>query len=196
MNEAETDALQVLTAQIREFERRYFAVAPAKAAIFAFACADASTASRGLVHADATIRDALHAIARLRPGKVSHVPTVLDSIGVLYEHYLAWEAAVATQIVDPARVAAAVAKVAIIAPDFHDALRVLDEHQEVTRRWFVSLPPTTLLLVCLIYLIFIAAPIAEVKLSSEVQALMTNETGYIALAITIAGTVIEHNRRK
>jgi hypothetical protein len=200
MSEAETDAFQLLTAQIRGLERRHIAVAPAKAAIFAFASTDASPASRGLVHADATIRDALHAIAQLRPGKVSHAPSVLDSIGVLYEYYLTWEAAVATQIVDPTRLATAMAEIAVIAPNVDDALRALARavhlHQEVARRWFVRVPPATLLLVCLIYVIFIAAPITELKLPPEIQNLLTSETGYIALAITIASMVIQHDHRK
>ena len=153
MSMADTDVSQVLTTQIRDLERRYVAVAPAKAAIFAFACADTSAASRGLVQADATIRSALDTIERLHSGKVNHVPMVLDSIGVLYEWYLTQEAAVATQIANPAHIADAMARVAIIAPDVDDALhvmaRALHLHQQVTPRWFVSLPSAALLLVCL-----------------------------------------------
>jgi hypothetical protein len=200
MNEAQTDAFQSLNAQLRDLERRYLAVAPAKAAMFAFACTDTSAASRGLVHADATVRDALNAIRRMHPEKVSHVPAVIDSIGVLYEYYLTWEAAVATQIADPTHLAAALAEAAIIAPDVDDALRAITHslhlHQDVAHRWFVSLPPATILLVCLIYVVFIVAPIAELKLPPELQALLTNEASYVALAITIAGAVIERNRRK
>jgi hypothetical protein len=71
MSEAETDAFQLLTTQIRDLERRCIAVASAKATIFAFASTDASPATRGLVHADVTIRDALQPVAQLRPGKGS-----------------------------------------------------------------------------------------------------------------------------
>jgi hypothetical protein len=93
MSMADTDVFRVLTTQIRDLERRCVAVAPAKAAIFAFAGTDTSAASRGLVQADATIRSSLDAIGRVHSGKVTHVPMVLDSIGVLYEWYLTQEAA-------------------------------------------------------------------------------------------------------
>jgi hypothetical protein len=92
------------------------------------------------------------------------------------------------------------AEIAVIAPDVDDALRVLARavylHQEFARGWFVGLPPATLLLACVIYVIFIAAPIAELKLPLEIQNLLTSETGYIALASTIASMVIQHNLRK
>jgi len=110
--------------------------------MFAFACRDTSAEARGLVHADTTVRHALNAIRRMRPEKVSHVSAVIDSIGVLYEYYLTWEAAVATQIADPSHLVAALAEAAIIAPDVDDALRVIAHsiylHQEVAHRWFVS----------------------------------------------------------
>jgi len=44
--------------------------------------------------------------------------------------------------------------------------------------------------------VFIAAPIAELKLPAELQTLLTNEASYVALAITIAGLAIERSRRK
>jgi hypothetical protein len=107
--------------------------------------------------------------------------------------------AVATQIANPAHIAEAMARVAIIAPDVDDALNVIARalylHQPVTRRWFVSPPSAALLLICLIYLVCIAAPVAELELPTELQGLLTNEVSYIALAITLASMVIDHNRR-
>lgn len=200
MSEAETDAFQLLTVQLRELERRCAAIAPAKAAIFAFARTDSSAASRGLVHADATIRSAMQAIARLPSGKISGVSAVLDSIGVLYEYYLTQEAAVATQIADPARVVVAMARVAEIAPDADDALRTIAHavflHQEAARRWFVSLPPTAIMLICLIWVILTVAPVAELKLPPEWQELLTNEPGYIALGALLVGAITGYYRRK
>ncbi len=199
MSMADSDVFRVLTTQIRDLERRCVAVAPAKAAIFAFARTDTSAASRGLVQADATIRSGLDSIGRVHSGKVTHVPMVLDSIGVLYEWYLTQEAAVATQIANPSDITEAMARVAIIAPDVDGALNVIARalylHQPVTRRWFVSPRPAALLLICLIYLVCIAAPVAELELPPELQGLLTNEVGYIALAITVASMVTDHNRR-
>jgi hypothetical protein len=175
MSEAETDGFQFLTLQIRDLERRYAAISPAKAAIFAFACTDTSAASRGLVHADVTIRHTLQAIARLHNDKISDVSAVLDSIGILYEYYLTQEAAVATQIADPAHMVAAMARVAQIAPDVDNALRVIacaaSLHQEVARRWFVGLPPAAIIVICLIWVIFTVVPVAELKLPPEWQEL-------------------------
>jgi len=199
MSEAETDAFQFLTVQIRDLERRYAAVAPAKAAIFAFACTDTSAASRGLVHADATIRRALQAIASLHHGKISDVSAVLDSIGVLYEYYLTQEAAVATKIADPAHMLAAMARVAEITPDFDDALRTIARavllQQEVAPRWLASLPPAAIMLICLIWMIFIIAPVAKLKLPPEWQELLTNEPGYIAIGALFVAAVTSYHRR-
>ena len=200
MSQAETDPFQFLAVQLRDLERRYAAIAPAKAAIFGFACTDTSAASRGLVHADATIRHAVQAIARLPNGKISGVSAVLDSIGVLYEYYLTQEAAVATQIADPAHVVAAMARVAEIAPDADDAFRTIARavflHQEVARRWFVGLSPAAIMLISLIWVILTVAPVAELKLPPEWQELLTNEPGYIALGALLVGAITGYYRRK
>ncbi len=63
------------------------------------------------------------------------------------------------------------------------------------RSGFAGLIPLYVIAIVLVILLRTAAPVAELKLPPELQALLANEPGYIALAILIAGTIIKYGKR-
>jgi hypothetical protein len=66
---------------------------------------------------------------------------------------------------------------------------------QVARKGFAGLKPITLIAVVLVILMFAGAPVAELKLPPEAQELLTNEPGYIALAVVIVGAIIKNGKR-